>query len=142
MLSLRKKWLTALREICIVLAFLYGLATFSIPLSHTCKLADKGLHHCRSECSSQLLHRDEHVKVQYVAIYNQNDITETAKSHNHCCLACSYSFTSKAFKFCPNNSLCTIQTVIKTEVSTQLNFTKRSEWFSSISLRAPPVINS
>ena len=142
MAAFLKKWVAATGGMRSILALLYVLTVFGIPLSHTCQLADKGLHHCHLECSSCLLHSDEHVEVQCVAVCNQNDTTETAKSHDQCCLACLFSLTSKTFKLYSNTSLCSTQTVVRTQILPQLDFTKQFEWLSSISLRAPPGITS
>ena len=142
MANIWKNWLKALGGLRVVLALLYLLATFSIPLSHTCHLADKDVHNYCSGCTGRGLLSDEHIEVQCVVVYNQNDTTETAKSHNKCCLACLYSLTSKAFKFYSNASLCSIKTVVKTQVLPQLSFTKQLEWFCSAPLRAPPSIAS
>jgi len=142
MTNIWKKWLTNPGGIRIVLALLYGLAMFGIPLSHTCQLADKDVHNHHSGCTGHRLLSDEHVEVQSVTAFNQNGLTEKDKSHNLHCPACLYSLTSKAFKLYSNASLYPIQTVVRTQILPQLDFTKQLEWFSSISLRAPPSITS
>ena len=142
MVNIWKKWLKNVCEMRVVLVLLYGFATFGTPLYHTCQLADKGVDHRYSEYSSPRLHSDEYVKVQSVVVFNQNDITETAKSHNQYCAACLFSLTSKAFKLCPNTSLRSTQAVVRTQVLPQLSFIKQLEWFCSAPLRAPPIIAS
>jgi len=137
-----KKWITVGRGIRIIFVFLYLLATSGMPLSHTCRLADNGLYHCRSGCSACLLHNNEHVKTQPVAVLKRNDITETAKSQNHCCLACLYSLISKAPEICSSTSLCSTQTVVEIQILPQLNFIRQFEWFRSSPLRGPPHIIS
>jgi len=142
MADIRKTWLKAPGPIRVILAFLYVLAAFGIPLNHTCQLVDKDVHNCHSGCGRRRLLSDEHVEVQYATAFNQNGLTETDKSHNLHCPACLYSLTSKAFRFCSNASSYSTQIVVRTQVLLQLSFTKQLEWFCSAPLRAPPGITS
>ena len=141
MADIWKKWLKNPGGMRVVLAFLYLLATFGVPLSHTCQLADKDGYNYHSECTSYQLHNDSYVEVHLTA-FNQNNLSEKADSHNLYCPACLYSLTCKAFRVCSNGSLYSIQTVVRTQILPQLDFTKQLEWLSSISLRAPPSITS
>ena len=133
-----KKWLENAWGMRVVLAFLYLLTSFSVPLNHTCQPAHKDVHNHHPECTGHRLLSDEHVKVRSVVAFSQHDITETAKSHNKQCLACLYSLAFKAFNLCSNTFVCPIQSVVRAQILSQLSFAKRPEWFSSISLRAPP----
>ena len=126
----------------VLLAFLYLFSTFSIPLGHTCKLSYRDIHDHHSECTSHQLHSGSYVEMHHTTTFNRNSLPGKTNSHDLCCPACLYSLTSKAFKFCSNTSLYSIQTVVRTQTLPQLDFTKQLEWLSSISLRAPPSIIS
>ncbi len=136
-----KKWLTYPGGIRVVLALLYLLATFGIPLNHICKLSDKDVHNHHSKCSSHQLQSDSYVEVHHTA-FNQNNLSDKTDSHDLYCPACLYSLSSKTFRACSNVSLCSTQTVIKTQILPQLSFIKQLEWFCSTPLRAPPCITS
>jgi len=140
MADIWKKWLKNPRGMRVVLALLYLLATFGIPLSHTCKPADKDLHNCHTERASHQLQSDSYVEVHHTATFNQNGLSDKTDSHELYCPACLYSLTSKVF-VCSNVSLCSTQNVVRTQVLPQLSFTKQL-WFYSAPLRAPPSIAS
>ena len=142
MSSILKKWIMLSGRIWVILALLYGLVAIGIPLNHTCQLADKDIHHRHSECSSHMLHSDSYVEVHHTAAFNQNSLSDKTDSHDLYCPACLYSLTSKVSKLCSNDSLCSIQTVVRTQVLPQLSFTKQLEWLCSAPLRAPPSITS
>ena len=137
-----KKWLRNRVGMRVVLALLYGLATFGIPLSHTCKLSHRDLDDQHLEYTSQQLHYESYVEVHHTATFNQNSFSNKADSHDQYCPACLYSLTSKTFRASSNISLCLIQAVTKPQILPQLNFAKEPYWFCSAPLRAPPVINS
>jgi len=137
-----KKWITTTAIMHVFLALLYGVATFGIPFSHTCKLSDTDAHSRHAECSSHLLHDDSDSEVHHTTAFNQNNSSGKADSHNRSCPACLHSLTSKTVKFCSDTSLCFTQTVVRTQVLPQLSFTKQLEWFCSAPLRAPPSIAS
>ena len=140
MADIWKKWLKNPGGMRVVLAFLYLLATFGVPLSHTCQLADKDIHHRYSECTS---HRHENDNLTELRLaYSQSDCDNTNQPRSTYCSACLYSLTSKAFKLYSNASLYSIQTVVRTQIVPQFDFTKQLEWLSSVSLRAPPSITS
>ena len=141
MANIWKKCVTNPGGIRVVLAFLYLLVTFGIPLSHKCWPADKDIHHRYSECSSLLLQSNSYVEVHHTA-FNQNRLSDKTDTHDLYCPACLYSLTCKAFKICSNTSLCSTQTVVRTQVLPQLSFIKQIEWFYSAPLRAPPSIAS
>ena len=142
MTNIWKKWFTNRGGMRVVLVLLYLLATFGIPLSHTCKLAYKDVHNCHLERASHQLHSDSFVEVHHTVIFNQNSFSGKTDAHDLYCPACLYSLTSKTFKLCSNTSLCSTQTVVKTQVLPQLSFIKQLEWFCSAPLRAPPSITS
>ena len=137
-----KKWFTNPGGMRVVLALLYGLATFGIPLGHTCQLADKDIHLRHLECSSHLLGNNSYAEVHHTATFNQNSLSDKTDFHDLYCPVCLYSLTSKAFKLCSKASLYSTQTVVRTQVLPQLNFIKQLEWFCSAPLRAPPSIAS
>ena len=140
MVNIWKTWLTAPGGMRVVLAFLYLFATFGVPLSHTCQLADKDIHHRYSECTN---HRHEGCNLTGLRLaYSQSDCDNTNQPHSTYCSACLYSLTSKAFRLCSNASLCSTHTVVRTQVLPQLSFIKQLEWFCSAPLRAPPSITS
>ena len=142
MANIWKKWFTNPGGMRMVLALLYLFATFGIPLSHTCKPADKDLHNYHTERASHQLQSDSFVELHHTAIFNQNGLSDKTDSHELYCPACLYSRTSKVFKVCSNVSLYSIQTVARIQVLPQLSFTKQFEWFCSAPLRAPPSITS
>ena len=140
MADIWKKWLKNPGGMRVVLAFLYLLATFGVPLSHTCQLADKDIHHRYSECTNHLHESCNLTGLRLV--FSQSNCDDKNQPHSTYCSACLYSLTSKTFRLCSNASLCSTQTVIRTQILPQLDFTKQLEWLSSISLRAPPSITS
>ena len=142
MVNVLKKNFTSHGQMRVVLALLYLLTTLSIPLSHTCQLAEKDAHNHHTECIGHQFQSNKCAEAHSAVALDQNDITETAKSQNHCCPACLYLLISKASKFCSNASLYSTQTVKRTQPLLQLGFTKQLEWLCSVSLRAPPSITS
>ena len=142
MANIWKNWFEVPGGMRIVLTLLYGLATFGIPLNHTCELSGKDVHNCHSEYASHQLHSDSYFEVHHTATFNPNNLSDKTDSHDMYCLACLYSLTSKDFKLFSNTSLGSIQTVVRTQILPQLNFTKQLEWLILISLRAPPSITS
>lgn len=142
MANIWKKWLTNPGGMRVVLALFYGLATFGIPLSHTCKLTDRDVHNRHSECANHKLQSDSYAEVQHTTTFSQNSLSDKTDSHNLYCPACLYLLTSKVFKFRSNTSVCSIEAAVRIQIRSQLNFTKQLEWLSSISLRAPPGITS
>lgn len=140
MANIWKKWLINPGGMRVVLALLYMLAVFGIPLNHTCQLADKDIHNHHSECTNHRQGDDNFVKVRIVS--NQANCDNNNQSHSTYCSACLYLLTSKTFKFCSNASLCSTQAVVRTQVLPQLSFIKQLEWFCSAPLRAPPCITS
>ena len=140
MADIWKKWLKNPGWMRVVLAFLYLFTTFGTPLSHTCQLADKDIHRRYSECTN---HRHEGCNLTGLRLASsQSDCDNKNQPHSTYCSACLYSLTAKAFKFCSNASLYSIQAVVRTQILPQLNFTKQLEWFCSAPLRAPPSIAS
>ena len=142
MANIWEKWVAATGGMRSILALLYALTVFGIPLSHTCKLSYRDVHDRHSECSSHLLYNDSNVEVHHTATFNQNSLSDKTDSHELYCPACLFSLTSKAFKLYSNTSLCSIQTVVRTQVLPQLSFTKQLKWFCSAPIRAPPSITS
>ncbi len=142
MACVSKRWFINPGRVRVFLAFLYLFVTFGIPLSHTCQPADNEVYNHHSEGTRHLLHSDSCVEVHHTATLNQNSLSEKADSHDMYCPACLFSLTSKAFKLCSNNSLCSTQTIVRTQVLPQLSFIKQFEWFCSAPLRAPPSIAS
>ena len=142
MANIMKKGATATWGMRLIVALLYGLATFGIRLSHTCQFADKYIHHRHFECLSHQLGNDSYVEVHHTAVFNQNRLSDKTDSHDLRCPVCLYSLTSKAFKLCSNTSSYSTQTAVRTHILPQLIFIKQLEWFCSAPLRAPPHIAS
>ena len=140
MANIWKKWFTNSGGMRVVLVLLCLFVTFSIPLNHTCQLGNKDLYDCHSVCSSYQETEGNFAEARFVP--NQASYEGEDQCHSTYCLACLYSLTSKAFKFCSNASLYSIQAVVRTQILPQLDFTKQFEWLSSVSLRAPPSITS
>ena len=141
MVNIWKKWFANPGGMRVVLVLLYLLATFDIPLSHTCQLTDKNVHNHNSECTSHLLQSNSYVEVHHTA-FNQNSLSGKTDAHDLYCPACLYLLTSKTAKLCSNTSLCSTQNVVRTQVLPQLSFIRQLEWFCSAPLRAPPSITS
>ena len=142
MANIWKRRLVNSRGTGIILVFLYVFSTLGIQLSHTCQPFDGDTDHRHSECSGHLLQGDSDVEAHHTTIFNQNNLSEKADPHGLCCPACLYSLTSKTFKLYSNTSLCSTQTVIRTQALPQLSFTKQLECLYSALLRAPPSITS
>ena len=141
MVGIWKKTLTNHVGMRVILVFLYALATFGIPLSHTCQFADEDIHQ-QAECSSHLLHDDSDIEVHHTSVFNQSSFSDKTGSHNLYCPVCLFSLTSKTCKLCSNSSLRPTQTVVRTQILRQSSFIKQLEWFCSAPLRAPPSIAS
>jgi len=142
MAGIWKKWLTNQGRMRVVLALLYLLATFSIPLSHTCSSADDDIHHQHLEYSEHTLQDGSYRQVHHTDAFSQNNLFENTDSHDLNCSACLYLLTSKTFKLYPNTSLCSTQTITRTQVLPQFSFIRQLEWFCSAPLRAPPSMTS
>ena len=142
MSNILKKLFTNHKRSRVFLAFLYLFATFGILANHTCQSSDNDINQCYLECSSDLLHSDNSVKVQHTGDFNQNSLSYKIDSHELNCSACIFLLTTKVFKLYPKTSLCSTLTVIRTQISRHSSFAKQLEWFCSASLRAPPIITS
>ena len=139
MKQVSKKWSIKSRGMRVILAFLYLLAFFFVPLKHTWQVPGNDVHNHQFDCNDHQSHCDEHAGIRLVTAFYQFDSAETDKSHDQHCMACLHSLT---FKLCSNTSLRATQIVVRTQVLPQLNFIKQLEWFCSAPLRAPPSIAS
>jgi len=139
MVGIRKKLLTNSGGMRVILVLLYVLATFGIPLSHTCQVADGDIRQ-HSECADHG-HEDGKLSESGFA-FSQSNCDNENQPHSTYCAACLYLQTSKTFKLYPNTSLRPTQTVVRTQVLPQLSFVIQIEWFCSAQLRAPPSIAS
>ncbi|MGV7234844.1 MAG: hypothetical protein ACQ9ET_01180 [Nitrosomonadaceae bacterium] len=125
-----------------MLAFLYLLAIFCVPLSHKCDIFGNDVHNYQLDCDDHQSHCDEHAGIGLVTAFYQYDSTETDKSPDQYCLACLHSLTSKTLKLCSNTSVHATQTVVRTQVLPQLSVVMQLEWLISSPLRAPPSMAS
>ena len=139
MANVWKKLFTNYKQGRVFLAFLYLFVTFGIPLGHTCQPADKDIHYCHLECSDDVLYSDSYGEVNHTAGFDQNSYSYKTDSYELNCSACLFLLTTKVFKLHQNTSLCSTQTVIRTQISKHSNFAKHFEWFCSAPLRAPPI---
>ena len=142
MKQVSKKWPLDSMGMRAMLALLYLFALLCVPLGHTCQPADNDVHSHQLDCDDHQLHCNEHAGIRPIATFNQNDIAETNKSYDQHCSTCLHSLTWKNFKLCSITSLCSTQTVVRTQVLPQLSFIVQPEWFCSAPLRGPPCITS
>ena len=142
MVDIWKKLFTNRTRKQVFLTFLYLFVIFGIPLSHTCQSADKDIHHCRLESSSDLLNSDSYLEENHTAGFEQSSSSYKTDSHDLNCSACLFLLTAKVFELYPNISLYSTQTIAITQVLSQLNFIKQFKWLCSAPLRAPPIIAS
>ena len=141
MKQVSKKWSIKSRGMRVILAFLYLLAFFFVPLKHTCQVPGNDVHNHQFDCNDHQSHCDEHAGIRLVTAFYQFDSAETDKSHDQHCMACLHSLTFKTFKLC-SNSLYATQTVVRTQALPQLSFVMQLQWLSSAPLRAPPSMTS
>ena len=139
MVGIWKKTLTNSGGMRVILVLLYGLATFGIPLSHTCQIVGGDIRQ-QSECADHG-HEDGKLSESGLA-FSQSNCDNENQPHSTYCSACLFSLTSKTFKLYLNTSLRPTQTVVRTQVLPKLSFVIQLELFCSAPLRAPPSIAS
>lgn len=137
-----KRRFRATRMVHIALGVIYLFVTFTVPLYHTCGLDGPGSQssNCDDSC---------HYSCCKVSSCNQPNISSEQIDHkasglsNHgLCMACVYSVTSNATQVNAAVAVLGSEVLSSAQSLPSLGFIKRSEWLSSISLRAPPLIPS
>jgi len=125
----------------VMMTVVYLFVTFTIPLNHTC-----GLH---ETCSKYHFDNpdhycgiDIHTDVQPEVDLKQDNCKAEILSHSNPCIACLYSITSKSTQVNTGRALINIKVPISFQTLPTLGIVRQSEWLSSVSLRAPPIINS
>ena len=142
MMNAYKKWFINSGWTQAFLLVLYLLTTFGVPLTHTCQLADKDVHHCYLECSDAILSEDSYAEENHIADLDQGNVFYSIDSDGPNCYACHFSLTTKVVKLYQHNSLGLTQTVASTQILPHLSFVMQLEWLSSAPLRAPPSMTS
>jgi len=140
MAGILKRWLKAFVGMRVVLALLYLLTTFGLPLNHTCQLAAKDIHHRYLELTNQRHCGNNFVERKPES--GQYDCDKADQPYGTYCCACLYSITSKTFKLRSNVPLLSAEVVAETQKLPKPNPLKQVEWLCSISLRAPPITTS
>jgi len=142
MFTLLKKWFSASLCMRVIVALLYGLVNFTVPLNHTCYSAKEDPYGCYLAHPSCQFTDGSCARTRHKIALNQNISDDKVFSYGQFCLACLYSLTSKLFKLNSATSLVSVDAFVKVRFIYHLNFTKQFEWFSSAPLRAPPIITS
>jgi len=137
-----ERWFRASRASRIVIGLIYLFVAFTIPLYHTCGLA--GL--CRKSCNC-----DDSCYYSCCKISSCDQPNIFSKQINHkdstlfnpsLCMACMYSVTSNATQVNTAAAVLRNEVPAFTQSLLSLGVIKQSEWLSSISSRAPPLISS
>jgi len=122
-------------------AVVYLFVTFAIPLNHTCNHCEKAIN-CHCDNPEYRCVAGNHTDTQTEVALKQDISKAETSSHSGICMACLYSITSKF------TQVNTAKTLINTTVPNffrilpALKIVWKSEWCSSVFLRAPPIINS
>lgn len=125
-----------------VVGLIYLFVTLTVPLYHTCGLAGQ----CCKSCNC-----DDSYYYSRCKISSCNQPNIFSKKINHkasglpnpsLCMACMYSVTSNATQV--NTTVAFLRNEVPTFTQSlpSLSIIKQSEWLSSISLRAPPLMPS
>jgi len=135
-----KKWIAASWGIRIVLALLYIYILFTASLNHTCHLACHQRLNCHRAYANSCPGLRCDAESETLLCGNVSiDITCT---DSQSCLACLYSLLCKSSEINQKVSSLAIEAPSVIEVLPHLNFIKKPEYLSSVSLRAPPDIIS
>ena len=140
MAGILKRWLRASVQMRVVLALLYLLTTFSLPLSHTCQLAAKDIHHRYSELTNHRHAGNNFVERRLES--GQSDYNKANQPRSTYCSACLYSVTCKTFKLRSSVLSLSAEVVAEPQRLPKPDLLKQGEWLCSISLRGPPITTS
>lgn len=135
-----KRWFTANREARIILAFLYTYISLTISLNHTCHQACHKRPECHHEYTTHC--HDFSCDVESKTVLCEIGSPSTTCTDSQYCPACLYSLLAKSSEISQKVLPIVIEVVSISQILPQLNFTKQSEYLSSVSLRAPPCIIS
>jgi len=125
-----------------ILVFVYVLATIIASLNHTCNQSQPKLHCSRHSSDCCMYHPDEYAEAQLQIKPSYNSYTTITLPHSHYCPGCLYRLTSKTSQVHLPIAFATAEKVITLQSQLHSSFTNQSEWFSSVSLRGPPLIIS
>lgn len=135
---LLKRWLRASRAARIAVGLIYLVVTLTMPLCHTCGLGEAhrqtcncgdGCHYSCCEISS----------CEQLSVSSKHTERKAGSRSNHgLCMACMYSITSNATRANIAAPALRNEALTFAQSLPSASIVKRSEWFSSVSLRAPP----
>lgn len=140
MIAIWKKCISASRGTRVTLAFLYVSISLTIPLDHTCNLYN----HKESDCHADSVNHchviscSSEIKTALGEIISE----KTLQNNSGYCVACFYSLMAKSHGSSLEVLPIKIDAPWLMEILPQLDFIKQSEYLSSVSLRAPPIIIS
>jgi hypothetical protein len=126
-----KKQFSTYRIVQAVTAFVYLFVTLAVPLIHTCGPCETSSRCCRIEINTD---------AQLEISPKKDGHKAKTLSHSDICTACLYSITSKFTQAKVKTTLINITTVRPSPIPFTAGVAKQSEWLTSVSLRAPPVI--
>lgn len=141
MFKLLRQQASTYRMIQALTAFMYLSVTFAVPLIHTCGPSETvSSHHFDNPdlCCCVEINTDAQFEIS-----SKKDVPKAKTlSHSDICTACLYSLISKFTQAKTTTSLINITVFNSSRILSIAGVIKQSEWLISVSLRAPPAINS
>jgi len=116
--------------------------TITIPLNHTCELGETYPEHSHFSKSGHHCSGESHSNIRFDIALKQKHCEPKALSHQDLCMACLYSIISKSTQINTGTALVNIEVSTSSQTLPLSRVVKRSEYLSSVSLRAPPTITS
>ena len=129
------------RYLALVVAAFYVYVTFTIHLHHTCHLGIKSQHrqnqvHCRKIGHNR----------QFCSEQPEKDwLSSSNKNHNKepdFCISCLYSASAKATSVCATSILSFFASTAVSDIKPKETVRQKTQDFTQILLRAPPISTS
>lgn len=134
----QKRWFRTCKATRIAVGSVYLFITFTIPLYHTCGLGGRGQQTCHCDNSPHYFFCPDGSSKQSEVSLRKGDYNPKVIFYYGLCAACMNSTTSNATEV--NIGAATISNEISTSFTSlpSSSVVKKSEWLSSVYLRAPP----
>ncbi len=141
MSGLLKKKAIAYKIAQATMAFVHLFVTFVLPLNHTCGLCEN-YSKCHCDNPGHYCGIAIHTDAKPEVVLKQDICKTETLSHSKQCIACTYSIISKSTQVNTTKPFINIQVHSLILPVPALRVVKQSERFSSVFLRAPPIITS
>ena len=142
MAILLAKWAKRRKTAQVALAVQYLIVTLTVPLSHSCDPGKASSEHSNLSNSNYHCCGESSTSPAFDIAPKQNECESESLRSQICCAACLYSALSKSTHEKTEATVIGIDVSTSSQVLLRRRIIKHSEWFSSVSLRAPPISTS